>query len=128
MIDELKKEIEGVKQSFLKEIAQLQSPENFSALKERYLSRKKGVISMYLSRLKEFPAAEKPVAGQAINLLKDFVESALAENEKKGKAGRGGAEAWIDHSLPASNYARRPFPFDRRHSTADRGPLPELGL
>ena len=67
MIDELKKEIEGVTHSFLKEIEQLQSPENFSALKERYLSRKKGVISMYLSRLKEFSAAEKPLAGQAID-------------------------------------------------------------
>ena len=59
MIDELKKEIEGVKQSFLKEIEQLQSPENFAALKERYLSRKKGVVSQYLSRLKEFSRCGK---------------------------------------------------------------------
>jgi len=101
MIDELKKEIEGVKQSFLKETEQLQSPENFSALKERYLSRKKGVISLYLSRLKEFSAAEKPLAGQAINQLKEFVESTLAANEDKC-GGRRGAEKWNDHSLPAS--------------------------
>jgi phenylalanyl-tRNA synthetase alpha chain len=102
MIDELKKEIEGVQRSFLKEIEQLQSPENFSTLKERYLSRKKGVISMYLSRLKEFPAAEKPQAGQAINQLKDFVETSLAENAGRCGGLRSGAEKWSDHSLPES--------------------------
>jgi len=113
MIDELKKEIEGVQQSFLKEIEQLQSPENFSALKERYLSRKKGVISMYLSRLKDFSVADKPQAGQAINQLKNFVETVLAENEEKCGRRRGGAEKWNDHSLPAST-----FPVGRFHLIA----------
>jgi phenylalanyl-tRNA synthetase alpha chain len=100
MIDELEREIEGVKHSFLKEIEQLQSPENFSALKERYLSRKKGVIGVFLSRLKEFPVAEKPRAGQAINQLKAFVEDALAGSEAKCGGGRS-AKKWNDHSLPA---------------------------
>jgi phenylalanyl-tRNA synthetase alpha chain len=104
MIDELEREIEGVKHSFLKEIEQLQSPENFSALKERYLSRKKGVISAFLSRLREFPAAEKPRAGQAINQLKDFVESTLAASEAACGPGRD-AEKWTDHSLPAPETA-----------------------
>jgi len=113
MIDELKNEIEGVKQSFLKEIEQLQSPESYSALKERYLSRKKGVISMYLSRLKEFSGADKPQAGQAINQLKNFVESTLAENEEKCGRRRGDAEKWNDHSLPASV-----FPVGRFHLIA----------
>ncbi|MBN2399032.1 MAG: phenylalanine--tRNA ligase subunit alpha [Candidatus Aminicenantes bacterium] len=102
MIDELKKEIEGVKHSFLKEIEQLQSPENFSALKERYLSRKKGVISSLLLRLKEFAPAEKPQAGQAINVFKAFIETTLAGVEEKLTGSRGGAETWHDHSLPAS--------------------------
>jgi phenylalanyl-tRNA synthetase alpha chain len=114
MIDELKKEIEGVKHSFLNEIDQLQSPENFSALKERYLSRKKGVISMYLSRLKDFSAAEKPLAGQAINLLKDFVEKALAEKEDQCGGGRSHADKWNDHSLPAPE-----IPMGHFHLIAD---------
>jgi phenylalanyl-tRNA synthetase alpha chain len=102
MIDALKREIEGVKQSFVKEIEQLQSPENFAALKERYLSRKKGVINQYLSRLKDFAAAEKPQAGQAINRLKDFIEKTLAEKEAlQGGPGRTAGE-WHDDSLPAS--------------------------
>jgi len=103
MIDELKKEIEGVKQSFLREIEQLQSPENFTSLKERYLSRKKGIVSQYLSRLKEFSAAEKPQAGQVINLLKAFVEKTLVQIEEKCGSSSGGAEKWNDYSLPASD-------------------------
>jgi phenylalanyl-tRNA synthetase alpha chain len=114
MIDELKKEIEGVKQSFLKEIEQLQSPENFAALKERYLSRKKGVVSQYLSRLKEFAAAEKPQAGQVINLFKDFVEKTLAQSKEKYGGSRGGAEKWHDYSLPASE-----IPLGHFHLIAD---------
>ena len=114
MIDELKKEIEGVKQSFLKEIEQLQSPEKFAALKERYLSRKKGVVGQYLSRLKEFSAAEKPQAGQVINLLKAFVEKTLAEVEDKCGGSRGGAEKWNDYSLPASE-----IPLGHFHLIAD---------
>jgi phenylalanyl-tRNA synthetase alpha chain len=102
MIDELKREIEGVKQSFLKEIELLQSPENFAALKERYLSRKKGIVNQYLSRLKEFTAAEKPQAGQLINLLKAFVEKTLAQSEEKCGGSHGGADQWHDYSLPAS--------------------------
>ena len=102
MIDALEREIEGVKQSFVKEIEQLQSPESFAALKERYLSRKKGVISQYLSRLKDFAAVEKPQAGQAINQLKEFIETTLAEKgEKLGGPGRADGE-WHDYSLPAS--------------------------
>jgi len=114
MINELKKEIEGVKQSFVKEIEQLQSPENFAALKERYLSRKKGVISRYLSRLREFSAAERPQAGQAINQLKEFIEKALVQNEeKRGGEGRGTGE-WHDYSLPASE-----LPLGHFHLIAD---------
>jgi phenylalanyl-tRNA synthetase alpha chain len=114
MINELKKEIEGVKRSFLKEIEQLQSPENFTALKERYLSRKKGVIGQFLSRLKEFTAAEKPQAGQVINLLKTFIEKTLAQNEEKYGGRRDGAEKWHDYSLPASE-----IPLGHFHLIAD---------
>jgi phenylalanyl-tRNA synthetase alpha chain len=101
MIDELNKEIEGVKRSFVEEVGQLQSLEGVSALRERYLSRKKGVVSLYLARLKEFSAAEKPLAGQAINQLKDFVEEALAAHEQTCGGGRSRAAEWVDHSLPA---------------------------
>ncbi len=103
MIDELKKEIEGARQSFVHEIEQIQSPEKLAALKERYLSRKKGVVSQFLARLKDFTPTEKPGAGQAINQLKEFIEGILAEAaDRLGTVPRGGQGEWLDHSLPAS--------------------------
>jgi len=113
MIDELKKEIEGARRSFLNELEQIQSPETLAALKERYLSRKKGIVGQYLLKLRDCAAAERPVAGQLINQFKEFVETGL---ERSGeRVGTGGtAEPWIDHSLPASE-----LPVGRFHLIAD---------
>jgi phenylalanyl-tRNA synthetase alpha chain len=104
MIDELKKEIEGARRSFINELESLQSPEQLAALKERYLSRKKGVASQFLARLKGFLPAEKPLAGQAINGFKEFVESALAAAGEAGHAAEDPG-ARPDPSLPASEPA-----------------------
>jgi len=112
MIDEIKKEIEGARRSFVNELAQIQSPEELAALKERYLSRKKGRVSLLMARLKEFAAAEKPLAGQAINQFKESIEEALAA--AADRHGRAEAREWRDHSLPASD-----LPAGRFHLIAD---------
>jgi phenylalanyl-tRNA synthetase alpha chain len=112
MIDELKKEIEGARRSFVHELEQVQSPEQLAALKERYLSRKKGVVSQYLARLKGFLPAEIPLAGQAINQLKEFVETELAGALSSRAAAASGE--WLDASLPASE-----LPVGRLHLIAD---------
>jgi phenylalanyl-tRNA synthetase alpha chain len=114
MIDELTKEIEGARQSFLYELAHVQSPEKLIALKERYLSRKKGVASQFLARLKKTAAPEKPAAGQAINRFKEFLETALAETaDRLGAVPRRDQGEWLDHSLPASD-----LPVGRLHLIA----------
>ncbi|MBN2346760.1 MAG: phenylalanine--tRNA ligase subunit alpha [Candidatus Aminicenantes bacterium] len=101
MIDELAKEIEGARRSFLHELEHVQSPEKLAALKERYLGRKSGIIGRYLARLKGVTPAEKPVVGQEINRLKAFVEEALAGARDALCA--SGRPQWQDHSLPASD-------------------------
>jgi len=114
MIDELKKEIERVRQSFLNEIVQIQSPEKLAALKERYLSRKKGVVSQLIAKLREFAPAEKPAAGQLINQFKATIEAELASGEESVGARTGAASPWCDFSLPASD-----FPVGRFHLIAE---------
>ncbi|HUU04468.1 MAG TPA: phenylalanine--tRNA ligase subunit alpha [Patescibacteria group bacterium] len=114
MIDELKKEIEGVRQSFLNEITQIQSPEKLAALKERFLSRKKGIVGQQLLKLRDCAAGEKPVAGQLINQLKMFIETELAAIEERIGARRGKQEQWSDCSLPASD-----LPIGRFHLIAE---------
>ena len=111
MTDELKKEIEGARRAFLHDLEHVQSPEQLAALRERFLSRRKGQVSLFLARLRECPPAEKPVAGQEINRFKEFVEEALAGAE----AARISASApWSDPSLPASE-----LPVGRLHLIAD---------
>jgi phenylalanyl-tRNA synthetase alpha chain len=105
MIDELTKEIEGVRRSFLNEIEQIQSPEKLAALKERFLSRKKGIVSQQLLKLRDCTTAEKPVAGQLINQLKLFIETELAGTEEKIGARPSTQEQWSDCSLPASDLS-----------------------
>jgi phenylalanyl-tRNA synthetase alpha chain len=114
MIDELKKEIEGARRSFVHELEHIQSPEKLAAVKERFLGRKKGQVSLFLARLKECPPADKPAAGQAINELKAFIEEALAEAAPAAEVPAGGAAEWRDHSLPASE-----LPVGREHLIAD---------
>jgi len=114
MIDELKKEIEGARQSFLNEIAQIQSPEKLAALKERYLGRKKGVVGQYLLQLRDCAAADKPIAGQLINQLKAFIEGELARSEERIGAGGREQGQWQDNSLPASD-----LPIGRFHLIAE---------
>jgi len=114
MIDELKKEIEGARQSFVHELESIQSPEQLTALKERCLSRKKGVVGQFLARLKGFLPAEKPLAGQAINQFKEFIETALSAAELAQGAAAGIGGEWLDPSLPASE-----LPVGRLHLIAD---------
>lgn len=115
MIDELEKEIEGARQSFVHELERIQSPEDLAALRERFLGRKKGAVSRLLARLKEFAPADRPRAGQAVNGLKTFVEAALAAAlaQRAGDAGNAAAD-WRDHSLPPSE-----LPVGRFHLIAD---------
>jgi phenylalanyl-tRNA synthetase alpha chain len=113
MIDELKEEIEGARRSFVHELENVQSPETLAALKERFLSRKKGRVSLLLARLKDLAAAEKPAAGQAINELKAFIEESLAASGRAA-ADAGGRDEWRDYSLPASE-----LPVGRFHLIAD---------
>jgi len=114
MIDELTKEIEGVRRSFLNEIEQIQSPEKLAALKERFLSRKKGIVGQQLLKLRDCTTAEKPVAGQLINQLKLFIETELARTEEKIGARPSRQEQWSDCSLPASD-----LPIGRFHLIAE---------
>ena len=99
MIDELTKEIEETRRSLVHELEGAQSPETLAALKERYLGRKKGRVSLLLARLREGAAAQRPRAGQAVNELKAFAEEALAAAQDRSAVPPG---EWRDASLPPS--------------------------
>jgi len=83
MSRELNHEIGELTQSFRKEVAQVQSQTQHRELKEKYFSRKKGICTLLMRRLRDIPVAEKAEAGKLINLLKQEVEQGLAEASER---------------------------------------------
>lgn len=107
MIAELKKEIEEVKAAFTHQVNKVQSLDSLKDLKEKYTSRKKGVLTGLLKRLKDVPPADKPAAGGEINQLKKLVESFLVDAETRLKTF---TEVAPDPTLPVFG-----FPLGRTH-------------
>lgn len=101
MIDALQKDIEEVKAVFAKEIQQIQNLDGLKDLKEKYSSRKKGILTEWLKRLKDIPPADKPAAGNAVNLFKILVETSIDEAELKLKTA---SESMPDATLPVFGY------------------------
>lgn len=55
------------------------TPRQLSEVKDKYLSRQRGLISAELKQLGRLPREERPQAGQALNRLRKEVERSLSE-------------------------------------------------
>ncbi len=97
MINELKKDIEKVKNLFFEEAKKVTSFESHQALKDRFVSRKKGFLTNLLKGLKGFPKEDKPLAGKLVNELKVRIEKSLSEMESSMQ---NKDESMVDYSLP----------------------------
>ncbi|MEN8154519.1 MAG: phenylalanine--tRNA ligase subunit alpha [Acidobacteriota bacterium] len=100
MINDLENEIRRIKDKLLNELEQIQSHETFRNLRDRYLSRKKGIISALTSNLKKIDPANKPLAGKLINDLKVIAEKKFTDIESRLSQTR---EEKVDYTLPEVN-------------------------
>lgn len=102
MINGLREELKGVRGSFLNELETIQASSQLQTIRDQYFSRKRGIVTLYYSRLKEFSPAEKPFAGREINELRDFIQEKLREREETldEKSVQG-----EDYTLPPSELA-----------------------
>ena len=82
MIDDLRKEIESIKEKLINEIEKIQSLEELQLLRDKYLSRKKGMLTSLMTKLKELPNQDKPVFGNLVNSVKKFTEEKIKESLK----------------------------------------------
>ena len=69
-IDELRKRFEGA-------LAEVKDERALETLRNEFLSRKRGHITLLLEEMKSLPAEQKPAAGKQINDLKIFVQGQL---------------------------------------------------
>lgn len=69
--------IEELKQQFDADLAGVADLDALAALRDRYLGRKSGAITVLFKQMGQLPPEQKPVFGQAVNQLKEAVEAAL---------------------------------------------------
>ena len=70
---------------FCRELAAASSLEDLSALRDKYLGRKKGLISLELKKLGALSSEERWAVGQQLNQLKGRVQDALSDEQDKLK-------------------------------------------
>jgi phenylalanyl-tRNA synthetase alpha chain len=96
-------DLELLRREFDDSLAAVSEPKGLVELRNAWLSKKGGKVTGALQALRGLPAEEKPAFGQAVNVLKQHVETALkerqAELERQQTAERLSAEA-VDPTLP----------------------------
>ncbi len=89
--------------AFREACATIGDDQALTALREKYLSREKGIVPLQLKRIREIDPAERPAFGVDVNALKHEVEEALAGIEARLREEtfrRKAAEERVDVTLP----------------------------
>ncbi|NOZ13904.1 MAG: phenylalanine--tRNA ligase subunit alpha [Acidobacteria bacterium] len=97
----MKARIQGVRDTFNEALGHVEGLNALEELKNRYLGRKRGIVKELLTDLRSVPKELRPELGQAVNRLKQAVETALAEKFEALKSGEANSrEGGIDLTLP----------------------------
>jgi phenylalanyl-tRNA synthetase alpha chain len=98
---------------FLEELAHVSDDEALTHVRDKYLSRSRGLLTAELKRLGQLPAADRPLVGKQLNELKLSIEAALdqcARTISQGQKGDRFEKERVDVTLPG--FA---FPYTRKH-------------
>jgi len=76
-------EILQIQSSFSSEIGEIDSLPKLTIFRDKYLSRKRGLITLLMKELQNVPAGQRRELGQSLNVLKAKVESAIEKREKE---------------------------------------------
>ena len=91
--------IDSLRTQFRQDLAAAAGEAELRAVRDRYLSRKGGLVSTLLKSLGAAPAADRPRLGQLANALKQEIESALDARQSAAAAARPPAGS-VDVTLP----------------------------
>jgi phenylalanyl-tRNA synthetase alpha chain len=100
-------EIPELAAAFARAAAEVSSRQAWEELRLRWVGRKQGILRALLDGIKSVPAAERRARGEAVNRLKDQVETRLAELD--GEIAAAERRAALAHSrLDVTLPGRRP--------------------
>ena len=76
-------QLRSIEEQFDRECASVADLRSLEDIRNRYLSRKSGLLTTQLQNLRNIPAAERAAFGQAANQIKGKIESALEQLEAR---------------------------------------------
>jgi phenylalanyl-tRNA synthetase alpha chain len=100
---------ESLQKQFDTDAAAARGESDLRGLRDKYLSRKQGLVSALLKAIAGAPADQRPQLGQAANRLKQHIEARLTERLAQAAATRPVGDA-VDVTLPG-----RPALIGHRH-------------
>jgi phenylalanyl-tRNA synthetase alpha chain len=92
-------DVDSLRQQFERDLAVASGEAALRAVRDRYLARKGGLVSMLLKGLGQVPAEERPRVGQLVNQLKVEIETVLDARLAEASAARPPAGS-VDVTLP----------------------------
>ncbi len=103
MASELIEKLEAIKSEALKDLLTIQSKAQMESFRIKYLGRK-GKLAGALKKIKDLPAATRPVAGRLANCVKRDLETAF--QDKRKSIGGSDVRIFIDITEPAPKISR----------------------
>ncbi len=70
-------------EAFQSELSQVSSSDQIAEIRDRYLSRQRGLISLELKKLGQLAPEQRPLVGHMLNQLKTRVEARLEERQQQ---------------------------------------------
>ena len=94
---------------FSRDLESVSSSDRLSDLRDEYLGRKRGLISLELKKLSVLSSEDRPIVGQRLNELKEQVEQSLLEKksyfDQQHRSNRLKTEG-IDVTLPGYSFSK----------------------
>lgn len=104
----MKEQIEAIRQNALKEMAEVKDAKELNDIRVKYLG-KKGELTAVLRGMGALSAEERPVIGSLVNVVRDELETLIAEKEeayKQEELKRKLETEKIDITLPGAKVKR----------------------
>lgn len=94
-------------QEFRRDLAAVDNLDDLMAVRDKYLSRKRGLVSLELKKLSSVAPEERAAAGKRLNVLKTSVEEQLEERQlqlKERRRQEAIQEERLDVTLPGYSF------------------------
>jgi phenylalanyl-tRNA synthetase alpha chain len=99
--------LESLRQQFEQDLASAGTEADLRSLRDKYLSRKGGLVSVWLKSLGSAPADERPRLGQLANTTKDHIDGALTariEAAAQARPPKGAVDVTLPGRAPAIGH------------------------